>query len=142
MRTELAATVASLDSSVGEETRRDRAVGLAKDLSVIWILPCVLLCGACGYFLLLYWAFLSYALSDEGSVPARLVLLCVAAPLLLLVVMVVLGRLASRAVAGWLSLRPSLERVPVGVLAVVAMFAATGAAAAVPAALLLTLGEW
>ena len=141
MKTERAATVGSLDSSVGTETRQERAVGLAKDLGVIWILPCVMLCGACGYFLFLYWAFLSYALSDDQSVPPRLVIFCVAAPLLLLVVMVVLGQLTSRAVAGWLSRRPSLKRVPVWVLAVVAIFAATTAAAAAPAALLLALGE-
>ena len=109
---------------------------------MIWVLPCAMLCGACGYLLFLYWAFLSYALSDGRSVPARLVVICVAAPLLLLVVMVVLGRLTSRIVAGWLSRRPSLERVPVWVLALVAMFPATGAAAAAPAAMLQAFGEW
>lgn len=141
MRTELTATVNSLAPEFEEETRQKRAVGLAKDLSVVWILPCVLLCGACGYFLFLYWAFLSYALSDGRSVPARLVVFCVGVPLLLLVVMVLLGRLTSRAVAGWLSRRPSLERVPVWLVAAMAMIAATGAAAAVPAVLLLILGE-
>ena len=36
MRTEVAGTVGSLAPDVGGETRREQAVGLAKDLSVIW----------------------------------------------------------------------------------------------------------
>lgn len=141
MSTDGSATVGSLDPGVAEETRQQRAVGLANDLSVIWVLPSVLLCAACGYFLSLYWAFLSYALSDDQPVPRRLMIFSAGIPIMLLVVMVVLGRLTSRTVAGWLSRRRVLARVPVWALAVVAMGAATVVAAATPAALLLALGQ-
>ena len=76
MSTQLSSEKGSLESTV-EESRQEHAVGLSRDLSVIWVLPSVALCAAYGYLSFLAVAFFSYALSDGRPLPVRGVLLAV-----------------------------------------------------------------